>query len=336
MKLVTYELFTPLGPIRRVGALLGEGAVADLQTACATWLSRKHSTAEARTSAQSLVPVEMIRFLRRGEAAMDAAREAVVFVTRSGEKSGLDGHTLLFDQDEVTIQAPLPRPASIRDFICFEQHIKNASERMKLGPVPPAWYEIPVYYKGNTHSVVGPEHDVVWPGFAQQLDFELEIGMVIGKAGKDIPAERAREYIAGFTIFNDVSARDVQGREMSVGLGPSKSKDFDTGNVLGPCLVTVDEFDGRSARMMARVNGEVWTDANLDTMHYRFEDLVAYVSQSETLYPGEVFGSGTVGGGCGLELGRFLKPGDLVELEVEGIGVLRNRITRPGSNGLAS
>jgi 2-keto-4-pentenoate hydratase/2-oxohepta-3-ene-1,7-dioic acid hydratase in catechol pathway len=145
-----------------------------------------------------------------------------------------------------------------------------------------------------------------------------------------VPKEKAREHIFGYTIFNDISARDAQAVEMGGMLGPAKGKDFDTGNVMGPCLVTVDELpDPYNLSMVARVNGEEWGRGNSRDMYWKFEDVIAHISRSETLYPGEFFGSGTVGNGCGLEQMRYLKPGDVVELEVEGIGLLRTRITQP-------
>jgi 2-keto-4-pentenoate hydratase/2-oxohepta-3-ene-1,7-dioic acid hydratase in catechol pathway len=164
------------------------------------------------------------------------------------------------------------------------------------------------------------------------LDYELEFGVFIGKGGVNIPAEKARNNIFGYTIFNDVSARDAQSREMEGQLGPAKGKDFDTGNVMGPCLVTADEIpDPRALTMVARINGEEWTRASSATMHWTFEQIIEFVSRDETLYPGEFLGSGTVGGGCGLELDRWLAPGDLIELEVERIGTLRNRIVKPAA-----
>jgi 2-keto-4-pentenoate hydratase/2-oxohepta-3-ene-1,7-dioic acid hydratase in catechol pathway len=175
---------------------------------------------------------------------------------------------------------------------------------------------------------VGPDADLPWPAYSEQLDFELELAMVVGRRGKDIRRAEARRHIFGYTIWNDVSARDQQMKEGPIGMGPSKGKDFDCGNVLGPYLVTSDELDVSNLRMIARVNGEVWTDATSAGRQFSFEDLVAHVSQSETIYPGEVWGSGTVTGGSGLELNRWLRPGDVIELEVEGIGVLRNRVQR--------
>jgi 2-keto-4-pentenoate hydratase/2-oxohepta-3-ene-1,7-dioic acid hydratase in catechol pathway len=163
------------------------------------------------------------------------------------------------------------------------------------------------------------------------MDFELELACVIGRKGVDISRDQALSHIFGFTIFNDFSARDVQMVERPLGMGPMKGKDFDTGNVLGPWIVTTDEIgDPQSLEMSVRVNGERWGGGNSRDMHHSFADILAFVSQSETLHPGEVIASGTVPTGCGLELNRFLAPGDVVELEVANIGVLRNRIVRPG------
>jgi 2-keto-4-pentenoate hydratase/2-oxohepta-3-ene-1,7-dioic acid hydratase in catechol pathway len=237
---------------------------------------------------------------------------------------------------EVALLAPLPEPRQIRDFLCFEEHLRNCYATVERlgGPhqeIPPVWYEQPIYYKANRFSVVGHEAPVRWPSYSGLMDYELELACVIGRTGVDISREDAAAHIFGFTIFNDVSARDAQGVEMAGTLGPAKGKDFDTGNVLGPWLVTADEVaDVYDLSMTARVNGEEWSRGSTATMHHRFEDLIAFVSRSETLHAGEVLGSGTVGTGCGLEHGRFLERGDVVELEVERIGVLRNRIGEPG------
>ena len=175
----------------------------------------------------------------------------------------------------------------------------------------------------------GPDAEVPWPTYTERLDFELEFGCYIGKPGKDIPKDKAREHIFGYTIFNDFSARDEQTLEMAGQLGPGKGKDFDNANAMGPCLVTADEIgDPYNLEMAVRVNGEEWGRGNSRDMHWKFEDCIAHASRSETLHPGEFFGSGTVGNGCGLEQMKFLEPGDVVELEVEGIGVLRNKVVR--------
>lgn len=246
--------------------------------------------------------------------------------------------------DTVTLLAPLPRPRQMRDCMLFEKHLKQAGEQIarsrygwigkmlvSLGmpKIPKVWYEQPIYYKANRFSVIGPEQDVLWPSYSQLMDFECEFGIIIGKEGKDIPKENARDYIFGYLIFNDMSARDAQFKEMAGRLGPAKGKDFDTGNVLGPWLVTKDDIpDPYNLTMIARVNGEEWGRGNSGDMHHSFEELIAHVSSCETLYPGEFLGSGTVGNGCGLEHGRFLKPDDVIELDVSALGVLRNKIVK--------
>jgi 2-keto-4-pentenoate hydratase/2-oxohepta-3-ene-1,7-dioic acid hydratase in catechol pathway len=247
--------------------------------------------------------------------------------------------------DDVSLLAPIPRPRQIRDCMLFEKHVKQAMEQIvrsqygllgkllvALGmiKIPKIWYEQPIYYKANRFSVIGPEQDVIWPAYSGMMDFECEMGIIIGKAGADISKEKAGEHIFGYLIFNDMSARDTQIIEMKGRLGPAKGKDFDTGNIMGPWLVTKDEIpDPYNLTMIARVNGEEWGRGNSGDMHHRFEDLIAHVSRSETLYPGEFLGSGTVGDGCGLEHGRFLKPGDIIELEISNLGVLKNRIIKP-------
>ena len=252
---------------------------------------------------------------------------------------------------DAKLLAPIPHPPQMRDFLCFEKHLVQAFQaarklRARGAPdpaaalaemeakgvlaVPQTWYERPIYYHPSRFSVCGHEDDVPWPAYSEALDFELEFGCYVGKPGKDIPHSRARSHIFGYTIFNDFSARDEQTREMPGQLGPGKGKDFDGANAMGPCLVTADELpDPYRLEMAVRVNGEEWGRGNSCDMRWRFEDCIAHVARSETLHPGEFFGSGTVGDGSGLERLRFLEPGDVVELEVEGIGVLRNRVVKP-------
>jgi 2-keto-4-pentenoate hydratase/2-oxohepta-3-ene-1,7-dioic acid hydratase in catechol pathway len=229
---------------------------------------------------------------------------------------------------ETRLLAPL-RPRSLRDFLTFKGHLDNALSRLGR-PIPDEWFDVPAYYKGLPDTVIGPEETIPWPGYTDRLDHELELAVVIGRQGRDIAREEAMDYVFGYTIWNDVSARDVQTRELPVGMGPAKAKDWDGSNVLGPCIVTADELDGTNVRMIVRVNGEVWGEDNSSSMHHTFADLIAYASQAQTIYPGEVFGSGTAAGGSGLELDRWIQPGDVVELEVEGIGVLRNPIGQKG------
>lgn len=246
--------------------------------------------------------------------------------------------------DSVRLLAPVPRPRQMRDCMLFEKHLKQAGEQIartrfgfigrmlvSLGfpKVPAVWYDQPIYYKANRFSVIGTEQDVIWPSYSNVMDFECEMGIIIGKKGSDIQKENARDYIFGYLMFNDMSARDTQFKEMAGRLGPAKGKDFDTGNILGPWLVTKDEIpDPYNLTMIARVNGQEWGRGNSGDMHHTFEDLIAHVSTCETLFPGEFLGSGTVGNGCGLEHGRFLKPDDVIELEISRLGILRNRIVK--------
>ena len=241
----------------------------------------------------------------------------------------------LLKMDEVRFLPPVA-PVQYRDCLVFEEHLKNsfaAAEKMtgRAFEIPQVWYDQPVYYKGNRMSFIGHGEDVIWPSYAEHLDVELELAAVIGRRGKDIAAEDAADYIFGYTILNDVSARDAQMVEMPGQLGPAKGKDFDTGNILGPFILTADEVDHPVAlNMELRVNGERWGGGNSRDMHHDFGAILAHISASETVHSGEVIGSGTVGTGCGLEIGRQLAPGDRFELEIEGIGVLANRIVRPG------
>jgi 2-keto-4-pentenoate hydratase/2-oxohepta-3-ene-1,7-dioic acid hydratase in catechol pathway len=237
----------------------------------------------------------------------------------AAEPSPVEGARLL---------APL-RPRSLRDFLAFEGHLKGALGRLGR-PIPDEWYEVPAYYKGLPDTVIGPDEEIPWPAWTERLDHELELAAVIGRRCRDVPAGEAGDCIFGYTIWNDVSARDVQARELPIGMGPGKAKDWDGSNVLGPCLVTADELDAADLGMRVSVNGELWGEDTTASMHWGFGDMIAYVSRSQTLHPGELLGSGTATGGSGLELDRRLEPGDLVELEVEGIGVLRNRIGRKG------
>jgi 2-keto-4-pentenoate hydratase/2-oxohepta-3-ene-1,7-dioic acid hydratase in catechol pathway len=231
--------------------------------------------------------------------------------------------------EQVRLLAPL-RPRSLRDFLAFEGHLKGALGRLGR-PIPDEWYERPAYYKGMPDTVIGPDEEIPWPAWTDRLDHELELACVVGTRCRDVAAADAADVIFGYTIWNDVSARDVQARELPIGMGPAKAKDWDGSNVLGPCLVTADELDAGGLAMSVRVNGEIWGEDSSASMHHSFGDMIAYASRSQTLYPGELFGSGTATGGSGLELDRELAPGDVVELEIEGIGVLRNRIGTKGA-----
>lgn len=245
--------------------------------------------------------------------------------------------------NEARLHAPIPRPPTLRDFYAFEQHVKTSNQN-RGRDVPENWYKFPVFYFTNPNSIFGPDEEVPYPPYTEALDFELEIAAVIGKAGVNIQPEDAPRHIFGYTIFNDWSARDVQREEMKVALGPAKGKDF--ASSLGPVIATAEEFASETDRsvnapekpgvynatMIARINGEEYSRGNFNDIFWSFGQMIARASESVMLYPGEVIGSGTVGTGCLLELtraqGPWLNPGDIVELEIEGIGILRNTVQK--------
>lgn len=327
MKLVTFETADNHSG---AGVLAeGETRIVDLQVAHA-----------GRYGRSSPLLASVLAMAESGDEALNMASDLVAGAIKGGSS--------LIERDGARLLAPIPRPPQMRDFLCFEKHLVQAFQqsrivRSRLFPdpqsaledmerkgilaVPQTWYERPIFYHPNRMNVIGLDQDVIWPDYSTLMDFELEFGVYIGKAGRDIGKDDAPAHLFGYTIFNDFSARDEQTRDMPGLLGPGKGKDFDGANVMGPCLVTADELgDPYNLAMVVRVNGEEWGRGNSSEMSWRFEDCIAHVSRSETLYPGEFFGSGTVGNGCGLEQMRFLSSGDVVELEVEKIGILRNRV----------
>jgi 2-keto-4-pentenoate hydratase/2-oxohepta-3-ene-1,7-dioic acid hydratase in catechol pathway len=244
----------------------------------------------------------------------------------------------ILSPSDVQWRAPLPEPRQFRDCLVFEEHLLNSfanAEKMtgRKMDIPQVWYDQPIYYKANRFSVIGHGEDIRWPAYSNHMDYELELAIVIGKNGTDIAAKDGGAHIFGYTIFNDMSARDAQMKEMAAQLGPAKGKDFDTGNILGPVILTADEVPMNEKGQIAldmevRVNGERWGGGNAASMHHTFGDVLAHISSSETIYAGEVIGSGTVGTGCGLEIGKQLSDGDTIELEIEKIGILRNTIRK--------
>jgi 2-keto-4-pentenoate hydratase/2-oxohepta-3-ene-1,7-dioic acid hydratase in catechol pathway len=221
-------------------------------------------------------------------------------------------------------------PTSYRDFMVFEEHF-SFGYRWQNRPVPEVMYEIPVSYAGDPLSFIGPNETIPWPWYTQRLDYELELGVVIGRAGTNLRPEEALDHVLGLTILNDVSARDIQAREMGGGLGPSKGKHFAC--VTGPVITTLDEIPESGLAMTARVNGEVWCATTTAEMMWSVAEMVAWASQGEQLRPGALLGSGTCNGGSSLEVERRLEPGDEIELEVECLGVTRNRLGAPGEGG---
>lgn len=283
----------------------------------------------------------MLALIDGGDAALDAAR--ALFARRGGEQD------LSIEVPGAEILAPVPEPRQMRDGMSFPTHILQAPRGQRklrarakgdmaelaridaepLPELPEIYRKIPIFYITNRFSVRGTNTTVKWPRYSKVMDYELEFGIITRNKGANISASKARDHIFGFTIFNDFSARDIQRLEMEGRLGPSKGKSFDGGNVMGPWIVTPDEIgDPYRLRMEARVNGELRSSGISDGMLFSFEEMIAYISQDETLMPGEFIGSGTVGNGCGLELGLFLEHNDVVELTVEKIGTLKNKVLR--------
>ncbi|AUC95547.1 isomerase [Bradyrhizobium sp. SK17] len=283
----------------------------------------------------------MLSLIDAGPSTLDYARTLF-------DKSGQD-ETLSEGVASVEILAPIPEPRQMRDGMSFPLHILQAPRgQLKLaaranndmaelarlnaeplGELPEIYRKQPIYYITNRFSVRGTNTTVKWPRYSQVMDYELEFGIITKNKGANISAAKAKDHIFGYTIFNDFSARDAQRIEMEGRLGPAKGKSFDGGNVMGPWIVTPDEIgDPYKLKMEARVNGAMRSQSMSDGMLFSFEEIIAHVTKDETLMPGEFIGSGTVGNGCGLEIGWYLEHGDVVELEVEKIGVLKNRVER--------
>jgi 2-keto-4-pentenoate hydratase/2-oxohepta-3-ene-1,7-dioic acid hydratase in catechol pathway len=270
------------------------------------------------------LPEKLIDFLENSERNMKSAIQLLQLT---------EGELGVYPLHEVRLMAPLPTPKSFRDFYAFEQHVKSARENRGLKMIP-EWYQIPVFYFSNHLAIKGPEDKISMPVQCNCLDYELEVACIIGKQGRNITAEEAEDFIFGYCILNDWSARDLQRQEMRVGLGPAKGKDFST--TIGPWIITKDEMEhlrtgkGFDISMKARVNGVLLSEGNMKDIYYSFGEMIERASAGVTLYPGEIIGSGTVGTGCILELGteahRWLQPGDVVELEIDNLGVLKNSI----------
>lgn len=301
MRLITFRSAGGEG----IGALHADGFVVDLGAA-----SRQAGTP---------LPSNMQSFIEAGEVAWAVARALVKSAPSSSRR----------DPADLDVLAPLPRPIRLRDASLFLDHLEASYG--KLGrPMSAEFRRQVIYYNADHLHVFGPNADIPCPAPSEWIDYELEWACVVGMTGSDITVGNASAHIFGYTIFNDWSARDLQIPFMETGLGPCGGKDF--ANSIGPCIATPDEFENlRDLQMTARINGEVWSRGTTANMTHSFEDAISQFSHNRVLYAGEVIGSGTVLNGCGFELGRKLAIGDTVELEVEGIGILVNRVVRAGS-----
>jgi fumarylacetoacetate (FAA) hydrolase len=300
------------------------------------WLSKKQPAKIQNPKSKIQNPyMTVLDLLDGGPDAMERVRDLAMEVAADEEGLWESSQAI----DDIELLAPIPFPRTIRDFYAFEQHVKTARALRGLEMIP-EWYDHPVFYYSNPGAVYGPDAEVPYPRGSKEVDYELEIACVIGKPGRDIPADEANDYIAGYLIMNDWSARDTwRNFESKLSMGPAKSKDF--ANSLGPWLVTPDELEDRregnasetryNLAMTARVNGRELSRGNANTLTHTFANMIEWASTDVWLRPGDVLGSGTVGTGCILELrpentGGWLRPGDEVELEIYRLGVLKNKL----------
>jgi 2-keto-4-pentenoate hydratase/2-oxohepta-3-ene-1,7-dioic acid hydratase in catechol pathway len=334
MKVCTYKRVTALGEFKRMGLFFNESTIIDPQ-----FVWQKQFELEGRfnalTRAKEICPDSLSEFISQYqensfqmlEETMDAFKD----LTKEGILKTNNQAVLSFDLKDgkdTSLACPLDKINLYRDFYAHEKHVAKGFEK-RGEPIPEAWYEIPAYYKGSTSGFIGPDEIVPWPSYTNKLDYELEFGVVIGKDGFNISEEKALDHIFGYTVFNDISARDIQKKEMAVRLGPAKGKDFCS--IMGPVIVTADEFMGKepNLKMSAIINGEVWSEGMTGDMHYTWAQMIAHASREEWVLATDFMGSGTVGTGCGLEIDKWIQPGDVVELEIEKIGKLKNIIGTP-------
>jgi 2-keto-4-pentenoate hydratase/2-oxohepta-3-ene-1,7-dioic acid hydratase in catechol pathway len=282
----------------------------------------------------------MLSLIDADKLGLDTARD--VIARRSSESD------LSYKFADIELLPPLPRPRQMRDCMSYATHIRQSARGARaliaaaqgeaalskilsapLEELPSIYKQMPIYYITNRLVVRGPNAKIFWPRYSRVMDYELEIGIITKRSRANIPETEAHDHIFGYTIFNDFSARDKQIVEMEGRLGPAKGKSFDGANVLGPWIVTADEItNAQELGVEVRVNGETRATGSTGNMLFSFEQILAYASQDETVHAGEFFGSGTIGNCCGLETGRFLEDGDLIELEIEQIGVLKNTVLR--------
>lgn len=333
MKLVTFEH----NGRRLLGALV-EDSILDLQAA---HTMQRYMQKEG----DDLLPNEMNAFLRGGDAAMETARKVEAWFRDAGMPAQVDGETIAYEAAAVRLLAPVPHPTSVRDGYAFRQHVETARRNRGVEMIP-EFDEIPIFYFTNHNAITGPGEVEIMEMHLDRMDFELECAIVVGKEGKNISAAEADEYIAGYLVMNDWSARGLQMHEMKLNLGPAKGKDFATS--IGPWMVTRDELADKRIPgeygetydlvMTASVNGEEVSRGNLKDMSWTFAQILERASYGVTLHPGDVIGSGTVGTGCFLELNGskiydpawWLKDGDTVVCSIERLGSLENTLKKVG------
>lgn len=334
MKVCTYNRQTPIGQFKRLGIFFNETTIVDVNL---VWqrIFEDEGHFNAKLKANEIAPSNLSAFLTHyQDAAIEMLHETMDAFKELASNNILktfDQADLAFDlrdDGRVKLDCPIDKINCYRDFYAHEKHVAKGFEK-RGEPIPEAWYEIPAYYKGPTSGFIGTGEIVPWPSYTKKLDYELEFGVIIGKDGKNIKAQNALDHIFGYTIFNDISARDIQKKEMAVRLGPAKGKDFCS--VVGPVIITADEFEGKepNLKMTASINGEKWSEGYTGDSHYTWAQMIEHASKEEWLLATDFMGSGTVGTGCGLELDKWIAPGDCLELYIEKIGTLKNIIGTP-------
>lgn len=329
MKIVTYQMTSNLENLTRLGILLDQKTILDPNLVMRLYYQDKnHRNGTER--ANYTLPSSLARLMQVSENPIEKLQECLqlyIDYQKKGKNQTHDGFSLTqtLDEKNILLKRPLDKIGTYRDFYTHEKHVQTGFKK-RNEPMPEAWYEIPAYYKGATAGFIGPNDEILWPSFTDKLDYELELAIILSRDGKNIKSSSANQYIFGFTILNDVSARDIQRKEMSIRLGPSKGKDFCS--VIGPVIVTFDEFNFTEPDLLmtAKINGTEWSRGQSGDSHYSFAEMIEFASRDEWLMATDLIGSGTVGTGCGLELDQWIKEGDIVELEIEKIGVLKNKV----------
>lgn len=329
MKIVTYVHHHGLGAVKRLGILLDDSTILDPNFTFACDFEREGKS-NPKERADHHCPSSLHKLLALQENPLEILQIACglnIFLSKVGTDSMRDGTKYLIDlsTNKISLDAPIDKIETYRDFYAHEKHVEIGFKK-RGEKIPDAWYEIPAYYKGATSGFIGHESEILWPAYTDVLDYELELGMVIGLDGFNIKERDAHKHIFGFTILNDISARDIQKKEMQIRLGPAKGKDFCS--IIGPVITTIDEFESSEPNLLmtAKVNGVEWSRGFSGDSQFSWAQMITHVAQDEWVKAGDLFGSGTVGTGCGLELDKWIKPGDILELEIEKIGKLINRV----------
>ncbi len=319
MKIVNFEVNSPIGPIRRLGILEGDRII-DANLCWQTYFKNEgfHSFKE---KAFHKMPDSLYALLKSDEAPIESLQKTLELSKK------IEGE-FIFKSRDIQLRAPIDKIETYRDFYAHEKHVAKGFEK-RGEPIPKDWYEIPAYYKGPSVGFIGPDEEILWPSYTRILDFELELAIIIGRDGKNIKEANAHKHIFGYTILNDISARDMQKKEMAIRLGPAKGKDFCS--VIGPVITTFDEFNFKepNLKMTATINGEKWSEGQSGDSYYSFSQMVEHVARDEWVLAADLMGSGTVGTGCGLELDRWIQSGDKITLEIEKIGKLTNKVGGP-------